>query len=121
MGVFQLPVHQSQEVPADIPSPEDCVHIPIGPFLVLKKLRSFNKGSGAGPTGIHPSYIGSAIQVQNQTSTLEILTDFVNHLAKGLVPSDVQPFIAGAFLVGIGKKDGGIRPIAIGDVFLRLT
>ena len=55
---------------------------------MLKKLRLFNKGSATGPSEIRPSYIVSAIQVQNQTSTLEILTDFVNHLAKGLVPSD---------------------------------
>jgi hypothetical protein len=38
-----------------------------------------------------------------------------------LVPKEIQPFIAGAFLIGLSKKDGGIRPIAIGDVFRRLT
>jgi hypothetical protein len=84
---------------------------------VLKKLRSFNKGSAAGPTGIRASHILNAIQVNNQTSVLDTLTSFVNFLAKGNAPSEVQPYLAGAFLIGLGKKDGGIRPIAIGDIF----
>ena len=84
-------------------------------------MRSFIKGSAAGPSGIRASHILSAIQVQNQTPALEILTDFINHLAKGLVPSEIQPFVAGAFLIGLSKKDGGIRPIAIGDVFLMIN
>ena len=42
-------------------------------------------------------------------------------LAKSLAPKDVQPFLSGAFLIGIGKKDGGICPIAIGDIFLRIV
>ena len=42
-------------------------------------------------------------------------------MASGKVPPDIQPYLAGAFLVGIGKKDGGIRPIAIGDIYRRLT
>jgi len=38
-----------------------------------------------------------------------------------LVPSEIQPFLAGAFLIGLSKKDRGIHPLAIGDVFHRLT
>ena len=34
---------------------------------------------------------------------------------------EVQPFLAGAYLIGLSKKDGGIRPIAIGDIYRRLT
>ena len=59
--------------------------------------------------------------VLNQTSALDMLTDFLNHLASGLVPQEVQPFLAGAYLIGLSKKDGGIRPIAFGDVYRRLT
>ena len=88
---------------------------------MLKKLHSFNKGSAAGHSGIRASHILSAVQVHNQTPALDILTDFINHLSKGLVPLDIQPFIAGAFLIGLSKKDGGVRPIAIGGVFRRLT
>ena len=33
----------------------------------------------------------------------------------------VQPFLAGGSLTALLKKDGGIRPIAVGDVLRRLT
>ena len=113
--------HPSQDISTNPPSSEGCDPINIEPSLVLKKLRSFNKCSAAGPSGIRASHILSAVQVHNQTPALDILTDLINLLAKGLVPLDIQPFIAGAFLIGLSKKDGGIRPIAIGDVFRRLT
>ena len=45
----------------------------------------------------------------------------MNLLASGLAPPEVQPFLAGAYLIGLSKKDGGIRPIAIGDIYRRLT
>ena len=80
----------------------------------------FPKGSAPGPTGTRASHIIHAVQLLNQTSALDTLTDFLNHLASGLVPQEVQPFLAGAYLIGLSKKDGGIRPIAIGDVYRRL-
>ena len=45
----------------------------------------------------------------------------MNLLASGLAPPEVQPFLAGAYLIGLSKKGGGIRPIAIGDIYRRLT
>ena len=39
----------------------------------------------------------------------------------GLVPPDVMPFIAGADLTALTKKNGDIRPIAAGDTLRRLT
>ena len=91
--------HPSQDISTDPPSSEGCDPINIEPSLVLKKLRSFNKGSAAGPSGIRASHILSAVQVHNQTPALDILTDFINHLSTGLVPLDIQHFIAGAFLI----------------------
>jgi len=113
--------HPAQDVPVNIPPPSNTPQAKIDAKLVLQKLRSFPKGSAAGPTGTRASHILHAIQVKNPTSALETLTDFINHLSSGLVPSEVQPFLAGAYLIGLSKKDGGIRPIAIGDVYRRLT
>ena len=74
--------HPSQNLIVDIPLPSDCEQITVPPDLVLKKLRSFNKGSAAGPTGIRASHILNAIQVNNQTSVLDTLTSFVNFFSK---------------------------------------
>ena len=113
--------HPVQDIPENIPSPVGLEQIKIQPNLVLKMLRSFPKGSAPGPTGTRASHILHAVQVLNQTLALDTVTDFLNHLASGLVPQEVQPFLAGAYLIGLSKKDGCIRPIAIGDVYRRLT
>ena len=48
-----------------------------------------------------PEHIRHAVQVLNRTSALDKQTDFLNHLAPGLVrfPQEVQPFLAGACLL----------------------
>ena len=39
---------------------------------------------------------------------------------KGLVPESVRPIITGAKLIAFNKKDGGLRPIAIGETIRRI-
>ncbi|KAF2886365.1 hypothetical protein ILUMI_19809 [Ignelater luminosus] len=39
----------------------------------------------------------------------------------GSVTTEFLPFIYGAYLIVISKKDGGIRPIAVGSTFRRLV
>ena len=39
----------------------------------------------------------------------------------GGVPEEVAPFLSGARLHGAMKKDGGIRPIAVGNLLRRLV
>ena len=85
-------------------------------FIQILYLRSFPKGSAPGPSGTRASHLLHAIQINNQTPALDVLTDFVNHLSAGLVPLEVQPFLAEVHLIGLSKKDGGI-----GDVYRRLT
>ena len=55
--------HPFQDIPSDLPSASECDPIFIEPSLVLKKLRSFNKGSAAGPSGIKANHILSAVQL----------------------------------------------------------
>ena len=42
------------------------------------------------------------------------LTDFTNTVLSGHVPKIVRPVFCGASLCALSKKDGGIRPIAVG-------
>ena len=122
MEGFQLHVPLLfQDIPEDAPSPNGLEQLKVSPQIALKMLRAFLKGSAAGPTGSSATHILHAVQVNNQTLALDIFTDFVNLLASGLAPPKVQTFSAGAHLIGLSEKDGGIRPIAIGDVYRRLT
>ena len=87
-----LEKHPVQDIPENIPSPVGLEQIKIQPNLVLKMLRSFPKASPPGPTGARASHLLHAVQNLNQTSALDTLTDFLNHLVSGLVPQEVQSF-----------------------------
>jgi Reverse transcriptase (RNA-dependent DNA polymerase) len=49
------------------------------------------------------------------------LREFVNLCLAGKVPSSIQPVFCGASLCALTKKDGGIRPIAVGCTLRRLV
>ena len=49
------------------------------------------------------------------------LTTFINTILTGSVPRSILPAFAGATLSAFNKKDGGIRPIAVGDTLRRLA
>ena len=49
------------------------------------------------------------------------LTKVVNLFASGNAASGTAEYCAGANLYAANKKDGGIRPIAVGDVMRRLV
>ena len=49
------------------------------------------------------------------------LAKLVNLLNRAKVPAEIQPFLFAASLHAAKKKNNGIRPIAVGDVYARLT
>ena len=49
------------------------------------------------------------------------ITGLINVLASGRAPEEVASFLAGAPLIRLTKEDGGLRPIANGEVLRRLT
>ena len=52
---------------------------------------------------------------------LERCTALINLLARGDAPRNLAPYLAGATLTALPKKDDSIRPIAVGEVWRRLT
>ena len=44
-----------------------------------------------------------------------------NLILSGEVPTSVAPYLCGARLHGANKKDGGIRPLAAGEILRRLV
>ena len=55
------------------------------------------------------------------TRLLEKLTEFVNLVLSGNLPSRIRPIFFGAKLIALGKKGGGIRPIAVGNTLRHLS
>ena len=52
---------------------------------------------------------------------LSAVTQFMNLLLKGVCPPTVAPFFFGGRLVALSKKGGGVRPIAVSNVWKRLA
>ncbi|XP_049875922.1 uncharacterized protein LOC126373729 [Pectinophora gossypiella] len=57
----------------------------------------------------------------NGPKLLESLTRLCNFLLKGTLHPEVCPYLYGGSLCALTKKDGGVRPIAVGSTFRRLV
>ena len=52
---------------------------------------------------------------------LRQVQELVNLLSRGDAPQEIQCWISGGSLVALPKKDGGLRPIAVGEAWRRLV
>ena len=88
---------------------------------VAVALASFGKHSGAGPSGLRPFHLKQALTPAHKDQVLDHLSSMVNLLIKGQAHPDVSPWLCGALLMALPKKDGSARPIAVGEMFRRLA
>jgi len=87
-------------------------------------ISSFHHGSGAGPEGLRPQHLKDCISISAgdaSTSLIISLTELVNHLTNGHLPTALRPFLYGAQLHGLRKNNGDLRPIALGCTCRRLV
>lgn len=107
------------------PEPDrNSVFLTVTPVEVANALHSFYNGSAAGLDGLRPQHLKeltSASAGNNGSRLLESLTKLCNFLLKGMLNLEVRPYLYGASLCALSKKDGGVRPIAVGSVIRRLT
>ena len=84
-------------------------------------IRSFHRLSGAGPSGLRPLHLQEALCTELRDEVIEHTTTLVQLVASGRAPQGVAPWLAGATLTALPKKDGSVRPIAVGETLRRLT
>jgi hypothetical protein len=85
---------------------------------------SFPKGMAPGPDGFRPQYLKDLLRFQHKEDPNNIADALgcpLLCLLSGKVPRDVAPHLAGARLVPLLKKEGGIRPITVGCCIRRLA
>ena len=85
---------------------------------------SFPNGSAGGLSGLRPQHLKDCIGkvLGDQSNKLiTALTDVCNDILRGETPTEIIPLLAGANLSAFVKKDGGIRPIAVGETIRRLV
>lgn len=117
------------------PSPSRPPYVPPAPDLstpcltvktedVTSALQSFNRGSAAGLDGLRPEHLRELVSPSagdNGPRLLESLVRLCNFLLRGELNPEICPFLYGGTLCALQKKDGGVRPIAVGSTFRRLV
>jgi hypothetical protein len=104
---------------------EDISHLYVSPLqvtnqTVLDSINSFQTGSCAGYSGLSPEHLKSTLSTPTIDSQrcLTSLTLLFNKILRGEF-STPNSLLCSALLFGIPKKNGGIRPIAVGEVLRR--
>ena len=117
------PPHPLSQIPP--PPPEDSTpSTTISVEAVAKAILSFPNGSAGGPDGLSPQHLKDLISASAEKGGRDLLwalTSFVNLVLSGKTPPPVRPTFFGASLIALRKKDGGIRPIAVGHTLRRLA
>jgi len=75
---------------------------------------SFSHGSGAGPEGLRPHHLKDCLSISAgdaDTSLLASLTELVNYLMDGHLPTAHWPLLYGAQLHGLHKSNGDLGHI----------
>ena len=105
-----------------LPDPGDFPALAVSQAEITSAIRSFPAGSGGGSDGFRPQHLVDLLTCKE--SGLELasrLTDFVNLLLEGKCPECIRRILFGGNLIALRKKDGGIRPIAVGCYWCRLA
>ena len=88
---------------------------------VEQALQSFDTSSGGGPSGLRPQHLKEMLRCPQRQQLLEALAGFCSALVNGHFPRECMRLLTAARLVALPKKDGGVRPIAMGDTLRRLA
>jgi hypothetical protein len=88
---------------------------------ILKLVKAFPKASAGGPTELKPQHVLDSFVHNWQGEVGRNLAAVVNMMLQGDCPETVRPWVMGAKLAALPKKDGGLRPIAIGETLRRIT
>ena len=106
------------EKPASLPS-----HLRVSEGEVMKAIQKFPLGSAAGGSGLRPNHIYELSKVQDfghRSTFISAMTRFLNLFLSGKGPPQLAPWLCGAPLTALQKRNGGIRPIAVGETLRRL-
>ena len=118
--------HPPQNPDSSIPdlSINDPLPFPIDAALIRKTISSFPNGSGGGPDGLLPQHLKDLTGPSagdGGVFLLKALTALVTLVLEGRTPEAIRPLFFGASLTALKKKNGGIRPIAVGCTIRRLA
>jgi hypothetical protein len=111
-GDHQLPTDNGFRASGDTADWED---------RTVKAVARFPPGSAPGPSGLRPSHLKDCFKRPGSALALRAgLAAFVHTAIDGKLPGALKEHLCASTLIPLAKKDGGIRPIAVGDTLRRL-
>ena len=112
--------HPSSPPPPILPPP-DATPYSFSSAETLAALNTFHSLTAGGPSGCRAAHLREAITSERGNTLLATMTRLINFLAAGKTPPEIDPFLCGGNLFAAVKKDGGHRPIAVGETIRRWT
>ncbi len=90
---------------------------------VMEAVQSFPKAVAAGGSAFSPTHLLELLRVPStrHLGLLDALTKTVNILASGQAPLSISEWVGSAPVTPLCKRDGGVRPIAVGETLRRLV
>ena len=91
---------------------------------VMVAMKSFRPSSAGGVDGLRPGQLKDLVAPQIAEAGRRLLKALANlclKLLRGQIPQHARDFLFATNLSALRKKDGGIRPIAVGNVFRQLA
>jgi hypothetical protein len=113
-------LHPHSNPPAVVP-PVDSTPFQINQANFRKLIYKFKKTVAPGLSGLRISHIIQLSSGAPDLQLTQLFTQIINLMLAGKVPQEAGKFLFGASLSALNKKNGGIRPIAAGDVLRRIA
>jgi hypothetical protein len=91
---------------------------------VESALSGFLRGSAPGASGLRHNHLADMFHApspQAEALASDAVTNLVNRLASGRAATSFAPWLCGAPLTTLAKPNGGVCPIAVGEVIRRLV
>ena len=107
----------------ELPDPEQH-RLTVEEDDVRAAIRATPPGSAAGLDGLRPLHLSQLVAgftAEAGRRLLSALTELCNLTIAGNIPEFAREAFFGASLTAIKKKDGGVRPIAVGSIHRRLA
>ncbi len=109
---------------ANVPTEGLRVRPQVTGKVVAAAIKSFPKRTGCGLSGFQAQYLKDALSTglrHDNRAALGAITAVVARLFAGDISPELQPFLTTAPLMALTKPSGGVRPIAVGEIWRRLV